>query len=283
MFRPNRRSAFGRHLGIGALIAVSLAARPAGAISSCTGDCDNDRQVAVEELLRCVAISLENPSAAPCAACDPSVDALVSIDELVRAVKIALGVHVQISGKCIFVTDGQMMPCPPNGSIEINRCNDPERCVTDDGVDPNAITPIIIGCPGTGECQDEEGNYSFETGDCRAVDAPMISSTTVVADGSATTLRSVAFTSEAVAQVVSNLSPFTEAAVRVIVDVGFADYDPRGYAPLILAVEQSETVQMLDLGTVEVMELPVRVADAAAEETVVLGVITDFGPARLPR
>lgn len=56
----------------------------------CTGDCDFDGQVTVEEIIRGVNIALELQNWASCAALDRNLDGAVTIDELTRAVSIAL-------------------------------------------------------------------------------------------------------------------------------------------------------------------------------------------------
>jgi hypothetical protein len=56
----------------------------------CVGDCDGDGQVAVNELLRGIAISLGNASVEMCPAFDANGDGLVLVDEIVKATNNAL-------------------------------------------------------------------------------------------------------------------------------------------------------------------------------------------------
>jgi len=69
--------------------ALSLAATAAAA-PWCGGDCNADESVAIWEIVRGIAISLDTPDAASCAAADRNLDASVSIDELMLSVNHAL-------------------------------------------------------------------------------------------------------------------------------------------------------------------------------------------------
>jgi hypothetical protein len=70
------------------LIMVAVLAGQAGAL--CTGDCGNDGQVAVDELVLSVNIALGTGSLAQCTSADASGDSQVTVDELVSAVNNAL-------------------------------------------------------------------------------------------------------------------------------------------------------------------------------------------------
>ncbi len=67
---------------IGIVVLVSLVALRASAGLACTGDCDGDRRVGVEELIRGVTILLQRGAAQPCAGL-----ATANIRELVTAVR----------------------------------------------------------------------------------------------------------------------------------------------------------------------------------------------------
>lgn len=64
---------------------------PAASLA-CTGDCDGNGAVTVEEILRGVNIALQNPGAQleTCASFDRNLDGSVTIEEILRAVAIAL-------------------------------------------------------------------------------------------------------------------------------------------------------------------------------------------------
>ena len=58
--------------------------------ADCPGDCNRDRVVSIDELVRAVTIALDRASVDGCAAADPNGDGGVSIEELVRAVDASL-------------------------------------------------------------------------------------------------------------------------------------------------------------------------------------------------
>jgi hypothetical protein len=71
------------HQGILLAVALLIAAGPA---SACTGDCDGDGQVAINEAVRGVNIALGNAPVADCAQFDANADGAVAVNELIAAV-----------------------------------------------------------------------------------------------------------------------------------------------------------------------------------------------------
>lgn len=63
---------------------------PTQVSSGCPGDCDGSETVLVNELVRCVNISLETAPVSTCEACDDDGSGRVTIDELVKAVNSLL-------------------------------------------------------------------------------------------------------------------------------------------------------------------------------------------------
>ena len=59
-------------------------------VASCTGDCNGDGSVTIDELIVGVRQGLEGVGGGICTAFDDNRDSVVSIDELVRAVNNAL-------------------------------------------------------------------------------------------------------------------------------------------------------------------------------------------------
>lgn len=74
------------------LVAVGLPPAAGGqqCAADCAGNCDGDAAVTVDELLRAVAIALERRPVTDCAAADRDADRRVTADELVGAVRVAL-------------------------------------------------------------------------------------------------------------------------------------------------------------------------------------------------
>lgn len=73
-----------------ALAALLLASAPATAVVICEVDCDGDRQVTVDELLRGVGIALGNDTLESCPAADAGDDGEVTVDNLVAGLTRAL-------------------------------------------------------------------------------------------------------------------------------------------------------------------------------------------------
>src|SRR5262245_61182957 len=71
------------------LAAVSPARLARGA--SCTGDCDGNGAVSINELVMMVKVALGAADMSACSVGDASGDGAISIDELVKATKAALG------------------------------------------------------------------------------------------------------------------------------------------------------------------------------------------------
>ena len=63
----------------------------AGPAAACTGDCDGDGQVAINEAVRGVNIALGNAPVGDCAQFDANGDGAVSVNELIAAVSNVLG------------------------------------------------------------------------------------------------------------------------------------------------------------------------------------------------
>jgi len=79
--------------------------------SGCTGDCNADNQVTVDEILTMVNIALGNANASTCLAGDANHDNQITIDEILTAVSNALdGCPVHISGAIRYYGSGVPVP-----------------------------------------------------------------------------------------------------------------------------------------------------------------------------
>jgi hypothetical protein len=84
---------------------VVLFAPPPSAGAACTGDCNGDHTVTIDELLRGVNVSLGTVDWSSCAALDRNGDGRASIDELVAAVDAALQGCVAQTQAFVVTTD----------------------------------------------------------------------------------------------------------------------------------------------------------------------------------
>ena len=90
-----------------AAVGWALGARAASAVVICESDCDGDRQVTVDELIRGTGIALGEEAIASCAAADAGGDGEVMIDELITGLGRAL--------------DGCPAPFPRDAALRLNQ------------------------------------------------------------------------------------------------------------------------------------------------------------------
>ena len=76
--------------GVAALVGQAVAGADVASAQSCTGDCDSGLTVTVDELVKAVNIALGSASLSTCAAADRNSDGAVTVDEIVTAVGAAL-------------------------------------------------------------------------------------------------------------------------------------------------------------------------------------------------
>ena len=83
--------ALGSHRLAIALVVGGVLLAPSLSLSqSCSGDCNGDRQVSVDELIHGVSIALGTLGADTCPSFDGNRDQAVTVDELLSAVGMAL-------------------------------------------------------------------------------------------------------------------------------------------------------------------------------------------------
>jgi hypothetical protein len=88
-------------------LTLVLGGRSASAIVICDSDCDGDRQVSVDELIRGVSIALGSDALASCPAVDANGDSEVMIDDLISGLGTAL--------------DGCPAPYPRDDTLRLNQ------------------------------------------------------------------------------------------------------------------------------------------------------------------
>lgn len=126
---------------IGAVAAVLLVGFGGTAQAQCTGDCNSDRQVTVDEIITGVVIALGTGSVDNCPAFDSNADGEVTVDEIVTAVNLALNGCPTDCGDC---DDGDA--CTTD-LCDAGQCvHDPVVCA-DDGEECTAeICDAVSGC-----------------------------------------------------------------------------------------------------------------------------------------
>ncbi len=121
-----------------------LAGRAAAQVSSCVGDCNGNRQVSVDELIRGVTIGLGSQPVSNCRAFDPNLSAAVSIDELVAGVDASLhGCPTSFRGLCRRPGASGLMPCAPGSVIRVSLCTNRARCLFDPTARRELLSSLI--------------------------------------------------------------------------------------------------------------------------------------------
>lgn len=156
-----------------ALLSATLVLFLAAPGAACTGDCDGNGEVAVNELLQGVTIALGSQAMAQCPVFDVGADAEVTIDELLGAVKAALNgcpapTITTIAGTGLAGINGDGLPpletnlylpqdvtVGPDGALYLVDWNNHRiRRITADGVETIA---------GTGELGDAQDGIAVYT------------------------------------------------------------------------------------------------------------------------
>jgi TolB protein len=94
-------------------VAMDAALDPRRAAAACAGDCDGDGGVTINELVRAVGIALGSTAVGQCAAADGNADGTVTIAELVGAVGAALGGCADVASPTATSPGATITPPPP--------------------------------------------------------------------------------------------------------------------------------------------------------------------------
>jgi len=95
-----------------------------GPAGGCTGDCDGNNLVSVDELVTCVNIALGNAEVSTCSACDADGDMKVSVNELVQAVDASLNGCPSATPTPVAVTFDQLQSEIFNSTCATQFCHD---------------------------------------------------------------------------------------------------------------------------------------------------------------
>ncbi len=126
------------------VLTACLAGRAAAQVSSCVGDCNGNRQVSVDELIRGVTIGLGSQPVSNCRAFDPNLSAAVSIDELVAGVDASLhGCPTSFRGLCRRPGASGLVACAPGSVIRVSLCTNRARCLFDPTARRELLSSLI--------------------------------------------------------------------------------------------------------------------------------------------
>lgn len=105
---------------------------------NCPGDCSGDLIVSVDEVVACIGRALGRESVG-CAACDADADGQVAVDELVEIVGITLQpLVITAEGVCMRPGPAGLVSCPGGTEVTLSRCAERSRCLED----PESRTPL---------------------------------------------------------------------------------------------------------------------------------------------
>ena len=123
--------------GVMLFIAFLVSSSSPASGQSCIGDCDGNRAVAVNELIRCVTIVLGSAELETCPVCDGDGDGDVTINDLIAAVAAALGDcapsidSVTLSGTCKRPGAAGLVDCAAGTIVAASRCDERATCLED--------------------------------------------------------------------------------------------------------------------------------------------------------
>lgn len=211
-------------------ILLFLLFTPAAHAQQCVSDCEGDGVVTVDELLRCINIALGSTATEDCPSCDANDDTAVTVDELIRGVTAALNncvVRIELAGSCLQPGGDGLVPCDPGTPVEVARCDDRSRCLTD----PSAGTVLRSTTIGA--------NGEFAT-DINARDGGASALTVAAEIEPGTMYRYIDFGRAAAGSGAGGTSngsvviePRTEAAVRLLAEAGFDTISDEGALQVI--------------------------------------------------
>lgn len=212
------------------------------------GDCDGNGRVSVDEMVIGVNVALGTAPLDDCGAVDENRDGTVTVDELLRSIREALGFIITRDGACLRpgpagLPAPGLVPCESGAPVRLLRCEQRDECLRD----PNAVTVRDEGV------LDSEGDFSLAgnsneiRGETLVIDAQV--------DGGQHTFRTMDFGSlagfdgalgrarGARSAAPSNiaLSPMSEATVRLIDENGLENYVDAGIPLIFAAVEMANT------------------------------------------
>jgi hypothetical protein len=110
-FPRNDTPLFGRRIIAAATLGLAFTIQASSASAQCAADCNGDGNVAINELIRAVSISLGNQDVSTCPAADTNSNGAVAINELIQ------GVNASLNG-CPPVTPATTTPTPTNTEVQ---------------------------------------------------------------------------------------------------------------------------------------------------------------------
>jgi hypothetical protein len=214
-----------------------------GAVTHCTGDCNADEQVTVDELLLGVSIALGEIEQSQCPELDANGDSRVTVDELVAAVAHTLrgcgGTPtptptpttvperpIQIEGVCKRPGPSGLEDCAAGTRIAAWDCAERSRCLRERG-GSNLLGEGFVT---------SQGDFALTVDESRVrngilLEAELADATVYRLVSFPVAARSATGKAAGVAQII--IDPSSEAGVRLLDENGLENYIDRGVSEVI--------------------------------------------------
>ncbi len=199
---------------------------------SCVGDCNDNGQVTISELIRGVGIALGQQELSSCLAFDPNGNQMVSINELIGGVNSALrgcGARLTFSGICRRPGAGSLIPCATGTAVRLSRCTDRSRCLFESTA-RTLLQSAVVGA---------DGRYSLNVNGIGLGNALLLLEADV--EG-AVVYRTLFFgPTGGGTPDDADLDPRTEAVVRLLGENGLDRFTDQSLRDIILAILEALT------------------------------------------
>lgn len=208
---------------LAAVLVISGSAPAAAQV--CVGDCDGNKQVTVEELVRGVNIALGSQAVGVCPSFDRNENAEVTIDELIAGVNSALQgcfPPVVFRGVCLRPGPSGLVPCGAGAPVRLSLCLDRSRCLFDAGARRLLHSGVA----------NADGRFSLFVADEALLDALLLLDSDV---GGGIAYRTFTFGPSSAGAVIADLEidPRSEAVVRLIDQYGLNLFSDLSISDLI--------------------------------------------------
>jgi hypothetical protein len=218
-------------IGVGIVLCAVLTTARAGQ-GQCTGDCNGDGEVTINELLTGVNIALGESPLLRCGVFDANGDGEVTVNELLQAVNDALNAQaLRAAGACLQPGQTEsLVSCADRTPVRVFLCMDSTRCLRD----ASQLQMLSAGSVQGG---------AFSLTSCTRAHLPLVFE---AEPAPGTTYRIISFglagtgrAGHAAAADNLVLSPVSEAAVRLLADNGLQNFNAQGAEAVIAAVQQA--------------------------------------------
>ena len=238
------------------LILSLVAAFPSRAHGqACAGDCDADRLVLIDELVLAVRIALGAAAPSDCEGLDADADGSVAIDELLQAVDASLFAcpnTLRIFGKCLAPGAAGLVPCPRDTRVLIGRCLERRRCLE------GSATRRLLAI----EFTDRDGSFRIGLERDAITSVPLVFEAEL--DGGAR-YRAFGFPDAGGSALQIRIDPRAEAGATLLDENGLENFDDEGVQAVLAAVD--EATAALDFTGLDPAAAAALAANTAREDS----------------